>query len=47
MKFNKVKCKALPVGQGNYQYQYRMGDDGIESSPVEKDLRVLVYKSWT
>ncbi|KAK4832997.1 LOW QUALITY PROTEIN: hypothetical protein QYF61_027021 [Mycteria americana] len=32
MRFNKAKCK----------YQYRLRDEGIESSPTEKDLAVLV-----
>jgi len=30
------------MGQGNPQYQYRLGDEGIENSPFEKDLGVLV-----
>ncbi|GAB0185961.1 cAMP-dependent protein kinase inhibitor alpha [Grus japonensis] len=36
MKFNKPKCKVLHMGQGKHQYQYRVEDEGIWSSPVEK-----------
>ena len=31
---------------GQPWYQYRLGDEGMESSPEEKDLGVLGVKSW-
>ena len=47
MKFNKAKCKALYMGQVNPKHTYRLDNEWIESSPGDKDLRVLVNGKLT
>ena len=42
MNFHRAKCKVLHLGWGNSWYQYRQGDEGIESRLAEKNLGALV-----
>ncbi|KAJ7428330.1 rna-directed dna polymerase from mobile element jockey-like [Pitangus sulphuratus] len=41
-KLNKAKCKLLHLDRGNSKHKYSLDGEWIESSPVEKDLGVLV-----
>ena len=42
MRFNKAKCKVLHLGQDSPKYLYRLEEEPLESSPMEKDLGVLL-----
>jgi len=41
-RFNTAKYKVLHLGQSNPRYIYRLGEEPLESSHTEKNLRVLV-----
>jgi len=43
MKFNKSKCWVFHLGWDNLGYTYKLGDERLESSPVERGLGVWVY----
>jgi len=47
MKFNKARCKALHMGQGNSKDKHRLGREWIERSPDEKDLGCWLTRSST
>jgi len=46
MSLSKAKCKVLCLGRGIPRYQYRLGDEGMESSPEEQDRGCWGVKSW-
>lgn len=36
IKFNKSRCWILPLGSGNPEYTCRLGNERLESSPIER-----------
>ena len=46
MTFNKAKCQVLHLSSSNPRCVYRLGEELLENSPVEKDLEVLMDKKF-
>jgi len=42
VRFDKASCEVLHVDQGNPKHKHRLGGERTETSPVEKDVGVLV-----
>ena len=47
MRFKKGKCKVLHLARNNPMHQYRLGDDLLDGSCVERNLGVLVDNELT
>ena len=45
MKFNVDKCKIMPVGRNNPQYEYFMAGKKLQVVEEEKDIGVLIHNS--
>ena len=45
MAFNTSKCKVMHIGRQNPGFQYRMGDELLTSTELERDIGVLVINN--
>ena len=45
LNFNSSKCKALRLGKNSPDFNYRMGQNLLEETEMEKDLGILIDKN--
>lgn len=44
VEFNKSKCWILHLGWSNARHRHKLGEEGLESSPADRDLSAAAHQ---